>query len=281
MKFGKFEIYPVSDGYFSLDGGGVFGIVPRTLWEKVYSPDEKNRIQLSLLCPLIVTKKHNILIDTGVGTKHDEKFYQIYGIDKKHNLLESLNRFGYQPKNIDLVINTHLHFDHCGGNTTFNEKKEITPTFPKARYVIQKGELEAALNINERTKGSYIREDFLPIGDSKYLTLVDEEIAEIDKGISLIRTGGHTRHHQCIKIESEGQVAFFLADLIPTVAHLRYPYISAFDLYPLDTLQQKKAILEQALEEHWLLIFQHDPRIRMGYLRKGAEQFEIEEVKIY
>lgn len=281
MKFGKCEIYPVTDGSFYLDGGSVFGVVPRVLWEKIYQPDERNNIQLLLHCPLIVTKKYNILIDTGVGIKHDEKFCRIYGIDKKMNLLESLNRFGYQPKNIDIVINTHLHFDHCGGNTTFNEKGEITPTFPRARYFIQKGELEEALHANERTRASYIKEDFLPIGDSKYLTLVDDEVVEIDKGIYLIRVGGHTRYHQCVKIESEGQTAFFLADLIPTVAHLRYPYITAFDLFPLETLERKKAILQQAFEERWLLIFQHDPKIRMGYLKKVNEQFEIEEVRIY
>ncbi|MDN3512423.1 MAG: MBL fold metallo-hydrolase [Candidatus Jettenia sp. CY-1] len=281
MKLGKFEIYPVNDGYFYLDGGAVFGVVPRVLWEKIYLPDEKNRIQLALHCPLVVTKKYNILIDTGVGTRHDEKFCKIYGIDKKSNLLESLCRFGYQPRNIDLVINTHLHFDHAGGNTTFNEQGEITSTFPKAKYLIQKGEMEAALDVNERTKASYIKEDFLPIGDSKYLTLIDDEIAEIDKGISLVRIGGHTRHHQCVKMESEGKIAFFLADLIPTIAHLRYPYISAYDLFPLETLQQKKNIIKQAFDEQWLLIFQHDPKVRMGYLKKVDDRFDIEEVKIY
>lgn len=281
MKFGKFEIYPVTDGNFYLDGGSMFGIAPRALWQKLCQSDERNRIQLSLHCPLVVTKKYNILIDTGIGTKHNEKFFQIYGNDKKPNLLESLYRFGYQPKNIDLVINTHLHFDHCGGNTIYNDKGEITPTFQKAKYIIQKGELEAALNTNERTRASYRSEDFLPIGDSKYLSLIDDETAEIDKGVSIVRTGGHTRHHQCVRIESEGQIAFFLADLIPTVAHLHYSYITAFDLFPLDTLQYKKTILNQAYEEHWLLIFQHDPKVRMGYLKKVDERFGIEEVKIY
>ena len=281
MKFGRFEIYPVTDGYIYLDGGAVFGVVPRILWEKIYAPDEKNRIQLSLCCPLIVTKKYNILIDTGVGTKHNEKFCQIYGIDKKSNLLESLYRFGYQPQNIDLVINTHLHFDHAGGNTTFNEKGEIVPTFPKAKYFIQKGEMEVALNPNERTKASYLAEDFLPLSDPEYLNLVNDETIEVDKGVSLMRIGGHTRHHQCVKIESEGQVAFFLADLVPTVAHVHYPYITGYDLFPLETLENKKMILKQAFEEHWLLIFQHDPKVRMGYLKKMDERFGIEEVKVY
>ncbi len=281
MKLGKFEIYPVTDGYLYLDGGAVFGIVPRVLWEKIFPHDEKNRISLSLHCPLVVTKKYNILIDTGIGTKHKEKFCQIYGIDKKSNLIESLYRFGYQPKNIDIVINTHLHFDHAGGNTTYNEKGEIVPAFPKARYFIQKGEMEVALNPNERTKASYITEDFLPIGGTKSLCLVNDEIIEVCKGVSLIKISGHTRNHQCVKIESEGQVAFFLADLVPTVAHLHYPYIAGYDLFPLETLENKKKILKQAFEEHWLLIFQHDPKVRMGYLKKVDGRFEIEELKVY
>ena len=280
MKLGKFKIYPVTDGYIYLDGGAVFGIVPRVLWEKVYPPDGKNRIQLSLHCPLVVTKKYNILIDTGLGTKHNEKFRQIYGIDKKSNLLESLYRFGYQSKDIDLVINTHLHFDHAGGNTTLNEKGKIVPTFPKARYFVQKGEMEAAINSNERTRASYIAEDFLPLDNQRCLSLIKDESIEIDKGISLIRIGGHTRNYQCVKIESEGHVAFFLGDLVPTIAHLHYPYISGYDLFPLETLENKKKVLKQAFEEHWLLIFQHDPKVRMGHLKKVDERFEVEEVKL-
>lgn len=281
MKFGKFEIYPVSDGSIYLDGGAVFGIVPKVLWQKILFPDEKNRVHLSLQCPLIVAKKFKILIDTGAGSKHDEKFCQIYGLDKKPNLLESLYRFGYQPKDIDIVVNTHLHFDHAGGNTILNENEEIVPTFPKAKYFIQKGEMEVALNPNERTKASYIAEDFLPIGDPKHLCLIEEDIIEVEKGVSLIKIGGHTRHHQCVKIESEGHIAFFLADLIPTTAHLNYPYIASYDLFPLETLESKKKILKQAFEEHWLMIFQHDPKIRMGYLRKVNEGFGIEEVRVY
>lgn len=281
MKIGKFDIYPVTDGSIYLDGGAVFGVVPRALWEKWYQPDDKNRIQLSLRCPLVVTKKHNVLIDTGVGVKHSEKTCRIYGIDKKSNLTESLYRFGYQPKDIDIVINTHLHFDHAGGNTIFSEKGEIVPAFPKAKYFIQKGEMEVALHPNERTAASYITEDFLPLSEPNCLCLLDDEITEIDKGITLIRIGGHTRHHQCVKIESEGQIAFFLADLVPTSAHLRYPYIAGYDLFPLDTLKNKKDILKQAFEEHWLLIFPHDPKVSMGYLKRANERFELEEVKVY
>ncbi|MBE7446681.1 MAG: MBL fold metallo-hydrolase [Planctomycetia bacterium] len=280
MRLGKFEIYPVADSDIYLDGGAVFGVVPRVMWEKIYPPDDRNRIQIALHCPLIVTKKYNILVDTGLGTKHSEKFCHIYGIEKKSNLLKSLYRFGYEPQDIDLVINTHLHFDHAGGNTTLNEKSEIVQTFPKARYFVQKGEMEAATNSNERTRASYRTEDFLPLDNSQSLILVNEDIVEVDKGISLIKIGGHTRHHQCVKIESEGHVAFFLGDLVPTVAHVHYPYISGYDLFPLETLENKKKVLRQAFEEHWLLIFQHDPKVRMGYLKKVDGRFEVEEIKI-
>ncbi|MCC7210766.1 MAG: MBL fold metallo-hydrolase [Candidatus Brocadia sp.] len=280
MNLGTFEIYPLTDGNMYLDGGAVFGVVPRVLWEKVCPPDSKNRIRLSLHCPLIVTGNYKILIDTGVGTKHNEKFCQMYGIEKKSHLLTSLNHFGYRPEDIDLVINTHLHFDHAGGNTTVNEKGKIVPMFPKARYFVQKGEMDAALNPNERTRASYLAEDFLPLDDHKLLSVVHEEIVEVDNGISLIKIGGHTRHHQCVKIESEGHVAFFLGDFIPTVAHLQYPYIAGYDLFPLDTLENKKKVLQQAFEEHWLLIFQHDPKVRMGYLKKTEGRFGIEEVTI-
>ncbi|UJS19280.1 MAG: MBL fold metallo-hydrolase [Candidatus Brocadia sp.] len=279
MKLGTFTIYPVNDSDLYLDGGAVFGIVPRVLWEKVYPPDSKNRIRLSLHCLLIATGHHNILIDTGIGSKHDEKFCQRYGIDKGYHLLESLKHVGYRPENIDIVINTHLHFDHAGGNTTMDKKKGIVPTFPKARYLVQKGEMDAAINSNERTRASYLAEDFLPLADAGLLSVVQEEIIEVDMGVSLIKTGGHTRHHQCVKIESQGGIAFFLADLIPTTAHLQYPYISGYDLFPLETLENKKKILQQAFEEHWLLIFQHDPALCMGYLKKVDERFEIEEVK--
>lgn len=279
MQFGTFEIFSVSDSPICLDGGAVFGIVPRVFWERIYPPDDKHRIQVSLQSLLVVTKRHTILIDTGVGSKLDAKYYKIYGIDKNITLLKSLSRLGYQPQDIDIVINTHLHFDHAGGNTYIRDDGKTQPTFPKATYFIQKGEMDDALHPNERTRASYLPDDFVPIADSRQLGMVDDETAEVDKGVSLIRTGGHTRQHQCVRIESEGQTAFFLADLVPTVAHLQLPYIAGYDLYPLTTLEQKRNILEQAHKERWLLIFQHDPKTLMGYLKKTEKGFEIEEGK--
>ncbi|MGR3309473.1 MAG: MBL fold metallo-hydrolase [Candidatus Brocadiales bacterium] len=279
MKLGKFEIYPTTDGFIRLDGGAMFGIVPRVLWEKLFPPDEENRIYMGLNCPLIKTPKHNILIDTGTGPKCDAKIRHMYGIENNPSLRKSLGIHGFSHGDIDIVINSHLHLDHCGGNTTYNDAGNIVPTFSNAKYYIHKGEWEDALNANERTKGSYINDDFLPLWESGNLELVEGDEIEIAEGVSMIRTGGHTQFHCCIKICSEGQTAFYLADLIPTVAHLPYPYIMAYDSFPLETLEQKKRILPQALEENWLLMFEHDPKINMGFLKKEDDKYIIEEAK--
>lgn len=278
MRFGNFELYIVSDGFIRLDGGLMFGIVPKVLWEKTNPPDERNRILLSLHCLLIKTPKYNILIDTGAGDKNDEKFCDIYGIERKPALVESLRDHGLSTGNIDIVINTHLHFDHAGGNTTFKGGK-IVPAFPSARYIVSKEEWGNASNPNERTKASYHQEDFKPLVDSNKIEFVSGEEIEVEPGIFLWRTGGHTEYHQCVRIESGGKVAIFLADLIPTVSHLSYPYIAGIDLYPLKTLEKKKELLQQAFKEQWLLIFQHDPIVGMGYLRDLGKKPVIEECK--
>ncbi len=253
----------------------MFGVVPRVLWEKLYPPDEKNRITVALGCLLIQTGKRNILIDTGIGNKLDEKVRQIYGIERNPPLENSLAQYGLTFHDIDIVINTHLHWDHAGGNT-FSWEGRIRPCFSKAKYIIQKGEWENAVSPNERTRASYIKEDFLPLGDTGQLELIEEKELEIEKGITLLRTGGHTRFHQCIKIESNGQVALFPADLIPTASHLHLPYIESYDLYPLESLEEKRRLLEQALEEKWLVIFQHDPRVEAGYITRIDGKFTLE-----
>lgn len=278
MRLGNFELYIVSDGFIRLDGGLMFGIVPKVLWEKTNPPDERNRILLSLHCLLIKTPKHNILIDTGAGDKNDEKFCDIYGIERKPTLVESLRDHGLSTKDIHIVINTHLHFDHAGGNTTFKGKK-IVPAFPSARYIVSKEEWGNASNPNERTRGSYHHDDFAPLADFKNVEFVSGEEIEVEPGIFLWRTGGHTEYHQCVRIESGGKAAIFLADLIPTVSHLPYPYIAGIDLYPLETLEKKKELLQQAFKEQWLLIFQHDPKVGMGYLKSLGKKPLIEECK--
>lgn len=275
-RLGRFWLYSCLDGFFRLDGGAMFGVVPRLLWQKTNPPDEQNRILLALRCLLIDTGRYRILIDTGIGGKGDEKFHQIYGVDRNPCLRTSLASNNVGPEDIDIVINTHLHLDHAGGNTLLLEGK-LTPTFPNAEYFVQEGEWNEALNPNERTRASYLTENFLPLKDTGMLRLVREDYFEITRGVSVMRTGGHTRFHQCVKVESEGEVALFLADLIPTTSHLRLPYIMGYDLFPLDTLQKKKELLNGAQEGGWLVIFQHDPTVEAGYLKKKDGNIELAE----
>lgn len=270
MKLGAFDIHPVTDGRFRLDGGAMFGVVPRVLWKQCCPADERNRIQLALTCLLIRAHGKTVLVDTGLGNKWDEKARDIYAIERVTPLADSLKALGVRPDDIDLVVNTHLHFDHAGGNTIGREDGRLVPAFPKATYLVQRGEYDDAVSANERTRASYRPDNIAPIAQDHRWELLDGD-TELLPGLSLIVTQGHTAHHQAVKIESEGQVAFYPADLIPTAAHLPLPYIMGYDLYPLQTLESKRTILEQASEEHWLLVFEHDPRVPMGYVGKNAE----------
>jgi glyoxylase-like metal-dependent hydrolase (beta-lactamase superfamily II) len=278
MKVGKFDMQPVTDGRFRLDGGAMFGVVPKILWEKCCQPDEQNRIALGLNCLLIRTGRKNILVDTGLGDKEDAKFQEMFAVERIPTLRDSLKMQGLQPEDIHMVVNTHLHFDHAGGNTV-RENGAIVPTFPRAKYFVQRGEYEDAARANERTRASYRRENFTPVAHVDQWEFLDGE-TELLPGVTVMVTEGHTRHHQSIKIESEGQVAFYLGDLIPTVSHLPLPYIMGYDLYPLQTLETKRWVLDRALNENWLLVFEHDPRVLMGRVRKDIEgKFYLEEVK--
>jgi glyoxylase-like metal-dependent hydrolase (beta-lactamase superfamily II) len=278
MKLGEFDIQPVTDGRFRLDGGAMFGVVPKVLWEMCCQPDEKNRIQLGLNCLLIRAHGKNILVDTGLGDKEDAKFQEMFAVERIPTLRDSLKANGFRPEDVHMVINTHLHFDHAGGNTV-RENGAVVPTFPRAKYFIQRGEYEDAARANERTRASYRRENFTPIAHVDQWEFLDGD-TELLPGISVVITEGHTRRHQSIKVESEGQVAFYLGDLIPTVSHLPLPYIMGYDLYPLQTLETKRWVLDRAYEEKWLLVFEHDPRVLMGRVRKDIEgKMYLEEVK--
>lgn len=270
MKLGQFNLYPVTDGRFRLDGGAMFGVIPRVLWEKCCPADDQHRIPLSLTCLLIQAHGKNILVDTGLGSKQDRKFHRMFAVEQTPSLYESLESLDLSPEDIHVVINTHLHFDHAGGNTLRNEGGPTIPTFPKARYLVQRGEYEDAIKANERTKASYRQENFLPILEHRQWEFVTGT-TEWLPGISMVLTPGHTKYHQSVKIESEGHTAFFLGDCIPTVSHLPLPYIMGYDLFPLQTLETKRWILDQAYEEGWLLIFEHDPKIEMGYVHKDPE----------
>lgn len=270
MKLGAFEIYPVSDGRFRLDGGAMFGVVPKALWEKCCPADEFNRIPLSLTALLIRANGKNILVDTGLGPKEDEKFQRMFAVERTPTILESLKRLGLGPDDIHLVINTHLHFDHAGGNTIREGDGSIRSAFPKARYVIQYGEFEDAACANERTRASYRPDNFTPIEHINQWEFLHGD-TELVPGVTAVVTAGHTRCHQSVKIESEGQVAFFLGDLIPTISHLPLPYIMGYDLFPIQTLETKRWVLDRAFEEKWLLLFEHDPLAQGGYVCKDQE----------
>jgi glyoxylase-like metal-dependent hydrolase (beta-lactamase superfamily II) len=270
MKLGAFEIYPVSDGRFALDGGAMFGVVPKVLWERCCTADEQNRIPLALTALLIRAYGKNILVDTGLGSKEDGKFHRIFAVERSPTILESLKRCGLSPGDIHMVINTHLHFDHAGGNTIRDGKGVVRPSFPKAQYFIQQGEFEDAARANERTRASYRRDNFTPIAHVNQWEFLHGD-TELVPGVTAVVTAGHTRCHQSVKIESEGKVAFFLGDLIPTVSHLPLPYIMGYDLFPIQTLETKRWVLDRAFEEQWLLLFEHDPLVQAGYVRRDQE----------
>jgi glyoxylase-like metal-dependent hydrolase (beta-lactamase superfamily II) len=271
IKLGDFELHVITSGFFGLDGGAMFGAIPRVLWEKTDPADDKNRILLAMNILLIRTGKDNILIDTGIGNKGDEKFNIIFGVAEYQQMNDLLRAAGLKTSEIDIVINTHLHFDHAGGNTIKDSEGKYMPTFPNARYIIQKGEWDDAIHINERTRASYRNEDFLPLKEAGVVEFVEGD-TEITAGVKVIRTPGHNRYHQCVLIESENKKAIYLGDLVPTASHIPFPYIMGYDLFPLETLENKKRILNHAADEGWLLIFEHDPKVKTGYLKKDGDK---------
>lgn len=259
----------------------MFGVVPKTLWGKCCPADELNRITLSLTALLIRANGKNILVDTGLGPKENDKFHRMFAVERMPTILQSLKRLGLGPDDIDLVINTHLHFDHAGGNTIRERDGSIKPAFPKARYVIQQGEFEDAAGVNERTRASYRSDNFTPIAHTNQWEFLHSD-AEVVPGVTAIVTAGHTRYHQSVKIESEGKIAFFLGDLIPTVSHLPLPYIMGYDLFPIQTLETKRWVLDRAFEEQWLLLFEHDPLVQAGYVRRDQEgKYFLQEVSAW
>jgi len=254
MQLGELELIPITDGGFALDGGQMFGVVPKPLWERKVPADDRNRIQLSLTCLLIRTGRLNILVETGIGDKFDARFKDIYAVRHPPTLVASLESAGVKPEDVHIVINTHLHFDHCGWNTRRLEGKTV-PTFPRARYLIQRGEWESALAPTERDRASYIEDFFRPAeGQTEFL----DGDTEVAPGIRVEVVPGHTRHLQCVRIESEGQCAYFISDTVPTAAHLAYPWIMSFDLYPMETLAAKKRLLPELARKQAIVIFPHE-----------------------
>lgn len=275
ISLGQFKIYGLRDGYFYLDGGAMFGVVPKTLWEKKSPADKHNRIKLGLNSILIKTGKDLILVETGIGTELDKKFVDYYSVDRKPGLVGALMGLGVEVEDIDFVINTHLHFDHCGGNTYKNTEGEIVPTFPKARYIIQEGEWENALHPSYRERQGYLTYNFLPLEKYRCLQLINGD-TEITEGVEVLLAPGHTSHHQCVKVHSEGKRLFFLGDLVPTSAHVGLSYIMSYDLYPLETLENRERFYEKAIEEDWIVAFNHDPEHFFGKIRKIENKYTFE-----
>jgi glyoxylase-like metal-dependent hydrolase (beta-lactamase superfamily II) len=276
MQFGDLTLTPLWDGSFRLDGGAMFGVVPKPLWEKRTSADEKNRIRLGLR-PLLVQGEKTLLIDAGIGGKMDAKSVEIYAIDRSRNLDHSLADAGISRDAIDIVLASHLHFDHAGGFTARDQDGALVPAFPRARYVVRTAEWDDAAHPHERNRASYLRENFVPLADAGVLDLVAGD-AVIMPGVRVVRTGGHTRHHQIVVIESRDATAVFTADLIPTTAHVDEPWIMAYDLYPMQTLEFKRTFVREAIEREYLIFFEHDPDVAAGYIREVNGRKHVERV---
>lgn len=264
MIFGEHRVEIIPDTEFRLDGGAMFGVVPRVLWERVLSPDEMNRVSMNMNCVFIDTGKDKILIETGIGEKWSEKDSNIYGIFRKRSFADSLYHIaGCSPEEITIVINTHLHFDHCGGNTSLNttpDKEtghELLPQFPNARYLISKSEFEHAENPHERDRANYIPENWRPIKESGQLELMPNEF-EVIPGLRFETNAGHNKSMLTWRLDSGEQTMYGFADLIPTTHHISLPWIMGYDLFPTETLEFKRRILPQAVKENWLCVFYHD-----------------------
>lgn len=272
-RLGDFRLSVISDGTFWLDGGAVFGVVPRVMWERVTSPDERHRVPLALNAVLVRTGRETILIDTGVGDKWEEKYRQMYRLSQRPTLMDSLAQLDLRPDDIDLVINTHLHFDHCGWNTRCIDGV-LRPTFPRARYIVQRGEYEHAQQPHERDRASYRSENWAGLEASGQLELIDGD-RYIVPGIQVVKLPGHNRDFQCVFIRSQGETAVFWSDLVPTTHHVPLPWIMAFDLFPEETLRHKKQLLPQAAREGWMCFFYHDPIIPVGKIVQDNGKYTV------
>ncbi|MCX7797698.1 MAG: MBL fold metallo-hydrolase [Melioribacter sp.] len=276
MKVGKYSLYVVETSSFALDGGAMFGVVPKPLWQNTNVPDDLNRVGLNARCLLLVNENRKILIDTGIGTDWDEKFERIYDIDySKFSLIKSLNLIGVTPEQITDVILTHLHFDHTGGSVK-SESGKWVPTFPNAKYFVQKKHFEWSLNPSEKDRASFVQNRFMPLYENGQLFFIDGE-SDFDDEIKLLISNGHTFFQQLVKISDDSKTVLFVADLFPFTSHISIPYITSYDLQPLITIQEKKDILNKAYKENWILFFEHDPYTMAVTIAKNEKGFVVKE----
>lgn len=272
MKIGNYTLHPIETGRFWLDGGAMFGIIPKTLWSKTNPPDARNRIELASRALLAVGNNRVILIDNGNGSKFNEKQRDIYHLDmSRSDLLSSLRRVGYDASDVTDVVLTHLHFDHAGGSTT-EENGQLVPTFPRARYYVQKAHWEQALHPTEKDRGSFMPDDFLPLEKHDVIEFLDGE-CELFPDMSLLVMNGHTTAQQLPLLSDGTKTVLFCCDLFPTMAHIPLPYIMAYDLRPLITLEEKKRVLQMAVDNDWILYFEHDPVTPAGRVARTEKGF--------
>ena len=270
MRFGEYRVEVISDCEFRLDGGAMFGVVPRNLWSQVSPPDDQNRILMNMNCLFIEAGEERILIDTGIGDKWAEKHRGMYAIDRRRSLDESLRAIaGIGADEVTIVINTHLHFDHAGGNTELDDAGKALPAFKNARYFVSRAEYEHAEAPSDRDRVSYLPENWRPLKESGQLELKEADY-EVVPGLRMETHAGHNRSMQCPRLEQHGETLFGFADLVPTRAHIPYAWVMGYDLYPVETVEAKKKLLPQAAKENWTCLFYHDPDVPLA--RIVAEQ---------
>lgn len=260
LSLGPFHLYTIETGRFRLDGGAMFGVVPKTLWSRYIDVDDHNRILMAMRCLLITSENtgRTYLIDNGCGTKFNEKYRDIYQLDHEHSSLQtSLAYHGFSPEDITDVLFSHLHFDHCGGTTYLDEEQALRHTFPNASYHVSQKHFKTATNPNAREQASFLAENIRPIAEWNKLNLVAEHY-QYEKGLETLPVHGHTLGQQLPKISFDGKTVVFVADLLPTHVHLPLPWIMGYDMYPVQTLAEKEQFLEKAVDHDWYLFLEHD-----------------------
>jgi glyoxylase-like metal-dependent hydrolase (beta-lactamase superfamily II) len=274
LKIGPYTIFPIETGRFALDGGAMFGVVPKNLWSRTNPADDQNRIPMALRVQLIQGDGKNILVDTGMGEKYDAKTRDIYQLDNsRFTMQHSLTERGLRPEDITHVIQTHLHFDHCGGLVTQTSDGKLVPTFPNAKVYVQKENLNWARNPTDKDRASYLKNDWEPIVTEGLIEELDGP-GEIFPGIELMIFNGHTRAQQLVHVHSDAHHVFFCADLMPTKAHIAFPFIMGYDNFPLTTLEEKKTLIPRMYEEQWLLFFEHDPLSALTKIESTPKGFK-------